>query len=149
MRLDVLTLLLACVHPVPPPLYPAPLEPLDLPEPRRVVDAPGDCHGTAIRPGWVADCIGIAESLPGVEHIELVEADLRLVVVELAEERAMRELERTHAERLHAEAWQRARVAERDARLLRTVVPFAFGGGLVLGGAAAIGVLAASEEVRR
>lgn len=139
----MIAILLACVHPAPPTLYPSPLEPLDLPEPRRVVDAPGDCHGTAIRPGWVADCVGIAESLPGVEHIELVEADLRLVATELVEERAMRELERTHAEQAHAEAWQRARIAEQDARGLRLAVPVAF----VLGSAAAIGVLAAADGV--
>lgn len=137
-------LLAACLHPVPPVLPPA--QPVrEVPPRDGFVVEPGGCEGDGVSPGWVADCSGVAISLAGSDYVELVEADLVLARRYLEEVQALATLERAHVERTHAETWERARVAERDARMLRTVVPLAFGGGLVLGGATAIGVLAAAD----
>ena len=144
----VIALLAACLHPVPPVFSAAPAR-LDVPARDGYRDEPGGCPGVVVEPGWVADCSGIAISLAGSEYVELLEADLALARVYLAESQALAALERAHVERAHAETWTRARVAERDARVLRLAVPVAFAGGLVLGGAAAIGVLAAAEVTVR
>lgn len=144
----MITLLLACVHPVPPALPPA-RERLEVPARAPYVDAPGDCSAVDVRPGWVADCSGIAISDAASEHVDGIEADLALARTYLAEVQALAALERAHVERVNAETWKRAQVAERDARVLRAVVPLAFGGGLVLGAGVAIGVLAAAEVTVR
>jgi hypothetical protein len=98
-----------------------------------------------VRPGWVADCHGVAISLADSDYVRLLEADLTLARVYLRETQDAATLDRQHAEREWALAWERARVAERDGRLLRLAVPVGFVGGLVLGGAAAIGVLASAD----
>lgn len=131
-------LLLACVHPIPPVLPPAPAR-LELPTRDGYQVEPGGCRAEEVSPGWVADCSGVVVSLAGSEYVEILEADLALARVYLAESQALAALERAHVERVHAETWERARLAERDARLLRAVVPWAFAGGLVLGGAVVVG----------
>lgn len=144
----MIALLLACVHPVPPVLPPA-VERLEVPARPAYVDAPGDCSAVDVRPGWVADCSGIAISDAATEHVGFLEEDLAVARLYLAEVQALAALERAHFERVNAEIWTRAQVAERDARVLRAVVPLAFGGGLMIGAGVAVGVLAAADGVTR
>jgi hypothetical protein len=140
----MIALLLACVH-APPALYPEPLPRLELPAERPVVVEPGGCDALAVRPGWVADCTGVAISLADSDYVRLLEADLTLARVYLRETQDAAALDRQHAEREWALAWERARVAEREERWLRAAFP----AGVAVGALFAIGVLWAGDEVRR
>lgn len=154
VRCDVLLILLACIHREPAPLF-APIRRVDLPQPIEPIARPEDCesadvlHGDPLSwaPAGVATCDGqlVSPSLAleltqvrdlyplAVEGLRACEdaADLRRAVYEdrLTDERAAR------------------RWAEREATGLRLAVPVALVGGVVLGGAAAIGVLAAADGV--
>lgn len=155
MRCDVLIFLLACLpKPPPEPLFPpikrytpkAQHEPVPQPDDCTSADvhlgeplpwAPSGvatCDGQLVSPSLALELIQARDTLPPVlAALHACEdlADARTTVYEdrLTDERAARE-------------W-----AERDARVQRLAVPVALVGGVVLGGAAAIGALAASEGV--
>lgn len=147
-------LLLACAPHQPAPLF-APIRRVDLPSPVEPVARPEDCASADVllgeplpwAPAGVATCDGqlvsptlaleltqVRDLYPlAVEGLRACEdtADLRRAIYEdrLTDERAAR------------------RWAEREATGLRLAVPVALVGGVVLGGGAAIGVLAVADGV--
>lgn len=144
-------LLLACVHRQPEPLFP-PIHRVDLPAPHVPEPRPTDCPDVDVEPGplaWapggVASCYG--QLVSPTLALELAQArDLGPVAVE-----GLRACE-DHADALRAVYEQRLAderalrlYAEREARVGRLGLVV----GVVLGGAAAVGVLAAAEGVTR
>ena len=125
----------------PAPLFepPPPLPELARP---RVEVPPGACRGEPVDPGVALDCTGIAISVEHSEAVEVLRADYDLVVDRLAEERRARLADRALAEVLVVDARERARSAEAGKRAGAAL----FVVGVVAGGAAAIGVLAAADR---
>lgn len=120
----------------------APLDPLE-PLPVHEIDAPeGACDAEPVRPGVPLPCTGVAISYAASDYVALLEADLRALAKDLAEERRGRLTDRAVANMAVADARRRERASDSEARGLRVAAPAALVGGALL----TIGTLWAADR---